>query len=140
MSLETLRIPFVSCRSGYQPPTAFVWRRERLVRITGRMRRITALMVVLDPAEGKLTGSEQRSPTITTSDTLTYLWLQLDVNRFREDSLANRSATRTSVAGSQSIDFIERLHVKDELRALDLTSREWRTVRGAPLSTALPTP
>ena len=73
--------------------------------------------VVLDPVEGKLTGTEQITYHNNSPDTLTYLWLQLDVNRFREDSLANRSGTRTSVAGSQRIDFVERLHAKDTFKA-----------------------
>ena len=73
--------------------------------------------VVLDPVEGRLTGSEQITYHNNSPDTLTYLWLQLDVNRFREDSLANRSGTRTSVAGSQRIDFVERLHAKENFKA-----------------------
>jgi hypothetical protein len=73
--------------------------------------------VVLDPKEGKLKGSEQITYHNNSPDTLTYLWLQLDVNRFREDSLANRSSTRTSVAGSQSIEFVERLQTKESFKA-----------------------
>jgi hypothetical protein len=88
--------------------------------------------VVLDPDQGRLTGSERITYHNRSPDTLTYLWLQLDVNRFREDSLANRSGTRTSVSGSQSIGFVERLQEKEQFEAGSFVTRV-EDSRGRPL-------
>ncbi|MEM0925999.1 MAG: M1 family metallopeptidase, partial [Planctomycetota bacterium] len=48
--------------------------------------------VTLDEAKRRLTASQTISYTNNSPDTLRFLWLQLDQNRFRSDSLAERSA------------------------------------------------
>ena len=60
--------------------------------------------VELDDENQTLTGSEVITYTNNSPDTLTYLWVQLDQNRHRADSLANltqtsRSRERISYAG-----------------------------------------
>ena len=47
----------------------------------------------LDEANRRLTGSETITYTNNSPDTLKYLWLQLDQNRFKADSAGNKTAT-----------------------------------------------
>jgi hypothetical protein len=47
----------------------------------------------LDAAARRVSASSQVSYTNNSPDTLTYLWIQLDQNRFRDDSLDRRSRT-----------------------------------------------
>ncbi|MEM1396520.1 MAG: M1 family metallopeptidase [Pseudomonadota bacterium] len=49
--------------------------------------------VTLDEQNKRITGSETITYTNNSPDALRYLWLQLDQNRFRNDSLARRSET-----------------------------------------------
>ncbi|MEO1149523.1 MAG: M1 family metallopeptidase [Pseudomonadota bacterium] len=51
-----------------------------------------SIKVSLDEAERRITGSETITYTNNSPDSLTFLWVQLDQNRFRSDSLAERSA------------------------------------------------
>ncbi|MEC8424229.1 MAG: M1 family metallopeptidase, partial [Myxococcota bacterium] len=47
--------------------------------------------VALDPESHRLTGSERITYRNHSPHTLTYVWVQLDQNRFREDSLSRRA-------------------------------------------------
>ncbi len=49
--------------------------------------------VTLDEAAERITGSETITDSNQSPDPLRYLWVQLDQNRFRDDSLARRSET-----------------------------------------------
>lgn len=53
--------------------------------------------VALDEDARRITGSETITYTNNSPDTLNYLWLQLDQNRFPASSMANRSATFSNV-------------------------------------------
>ncbi len=52
--------------------------------------------VTLDEAAKRITGSETITYSNLSPDPLRYLWVQLDQNRFRDDSLARRSETAES--------------------------------------------
>ncbi|MFV2089381.1 MAG: hypothetical protein ACC642_01885, partial [Pseudomonadales bacterium] len=60
--------------------------------------------VSLDEANRRVTGSELLSYKNNSPDTLRYLWLQLDQNRFRDDSVDSRTLT---VNESEKITFTE---------------------------------
>jgi len=51
------------------------------------------ISVKLNDEKQTLTGSETISYTNNSPDTLTYLWLQLDQNKFNRESIASKSAT-----------------------------------------------
>ena len=57
----------------------------------------------LDEPARRLTASSTITYTNNSPDTLRYLWLQLDQNRFREDSIAEM--TRTFSAKPQTVDI-----------------------------------
>jgi len=59
------------------------------------------IRVKLDDQKQKLTASETITYTNNSPDTLTYLWLQLDQNRFKRESLDKMTRT-TSVAGKEN--------------------------------------
>jgi predicted secreted protein len=54
------------------------------------------IRATLDEANRRLTASEDVSYTNNSPDTLKYLWLQLDQNRFRKDSMGNVTRRYTS--------------------------------------------
>ncbi len=60
--------------------------------------------VSLNEAERKITGSESVTYKNNSPDSLKYLWLQLDQNIFREDSIGNRTLT---VSESEKLTFYE---------------------------------
>jgi len=55
--------------------------------------------VTLDENARRITGSETVTYTNNSPDTLKYLWLQLDQNRFAKGSLEDRSETASEAAG-----------------------------------------
>jgi len=61
------------------------------------------IKVDLDQDARRITGSESINYTNNSPDTLRYLWLQLDQNRFREDSIARRSETAFDVGGRRNL-------------------------------------
>lgn len=61
--------------------------------------------VTLDEANRRLTGSETITYTNQSPDTLRYIWLQLDQNRFREDSTARMTQTASSRNGKDSLSY-----------------------------------
>ena len=61
------------------------------------------IRVDLDQDARRITGSESITYTNNSPDTLRYLWLQLDQNRFREDSIARRSETAFDVGGRRNL-------------------------------------
>ncbi|MGF1543481.1 MAG: M1 family metallopeptidase [Parvularculaceae bacterium] len=62
--------------------------------------------VALDEAAKRIDASETITYTNNSPDALRYLWVQLDQNRFRNDSLARRSETAES-AGTRRADVVE---------------------------------
>lgn len=51
------------------------------------------ISIALDEEKRRLTGSEKITYTNHSPDTLGYLWLQLDQNRFKDDSIGNLTTT-----------------------------------------------
>ncbi len=70
-------------RNAAGEPGHAYWQQEADYRIS----------VELDETTRRITASEAISYTNNSPDTLRYLWLQLDQNRFREDSIAERTLT-----------------------------------------------
>jgi hypothetical protein len=64
------------------------------------------IRVTLDEDGKRLTGSQTVTYTNNSPHTLTYLWLQLDQNRFRTDSMDNM--TRTATPGQVSLAGMRR--------------------------------
>ncbi len=56
-----------------------------------------AIKATLDEKKRRLTGSEHITYTNNSPDTLKYLWLQLDQNRFMSDSMGNLSSTYDNI-------------------------------------------
>ena len=71
--------------------------------------------VALDENLQRISGTETIRYQNNSPDTLTYLWLQLDQNRFRSDSMANMSSTFNG--GSPDSDSPARISL-GRLRAL----------------------
>ncbi len=57
------------------------------------------IKVTLDEVKRRITGSETITYTNRSPDTLRYIWLQLDQNRFTDESLERRSETAMAAAG-----------------------------------------
>jgi len=66
--------------------------------------------VTLDPETHSLSGSERITYTNRSPHQLTYLWLQLDQNRFREDSLSERSLTAPDLNAPLDLKWLVREH------------------------------
>jgi hypothetical protein len=64
-----------------------------------------AIDVTLDEEHKRILGSERITYTNNSPDTLPYLWIQLDQNRFRTDSSDVRSLTLPTVDGLTYRDF-----------------------------------
>ena len=79
------------------------------------------IVASLNEDRRRLEGSERVSYTNNSPDTLRFLWLQLDQNRFRQDSIAEltRRFADKSIRGAQTEDFKNKKHPQislDELR------------------------
>ena len=61
------------------------------------------IKVELDENARRINASETIHYTNNSPDTLRYLWVQLDQNRFREDSIARRSETAFDVGGRRNL-------------------------------------
>ena len=79
--------------------------------------------VRLDEDRQRISGSETITYHNNSPDTLAYLWLQLDQNRFRQDSIAEMTRTFESTAGDSdageadariSLDELRRMHYKED--------------------------
>jgi len=79
---EVLPTPNVYRTAGGQPGSQY-WQQQVDYQID----------VTLDEENQRITGTESISYQNNSPDTLTYLWMQLDQNRFRNDSLAALSST-----------------------------------------------
>ena len=64
--------------------------------------------VSLDPETHRLTGSERITYTNASPHELPYLWVQLDQNRFREDSIARGSQSGPDLDGSIGLNWLQR--------------------------------
>jgi Peptidase family M1 domain len=73
-------------RSATGAPGPQYWQQEADYRI----------QITLDEAKRRLSGSSEITYTNNSPETLTFLWVQLDQNRFRADSLGELSATARS--------------------------------------------
>ena len=83
-----------------------------------------SISAVLDEDEQRITATQTVTYHNNSPDTLTYLWLHLDQNRFREDSIAELSRTfeESSPAGGEgasdaariSLANLRRLHYMDD--------------------------
>jgi hypothetical protein len=60
------------------------------------------IRVTLDEAKRRIKGSETINYTNRSPDTLRYIWLQLDQNRFADESLERRSETAMDAAGRKA--------------------------------------
>lgn len=88
--------------------------------------KITA---TLDEDKRRVTASEAITYTNNSPDTLKYLWVYLDQNRFRTDSMANRSAVfggvgsrgpvtnaaKGSMPAKMTLDFLRREHALNDV-------------------------
>ena len=81
--------------------------------------------VRLDEDRQRISGSETITYHNNSPDTLAYLWLQLDQNRFRQDSIAEMTRTFESTAGDSeageadariSLDELRRMHYKEDYK------------------------
>lgn len=61
--------------------------------------------VELDETLRRITASETITYTNQSPDTLRYIWLQLDQNRFREDSAARMTETASSNSNGDSLSY-----------------------------------
>lgn len=84
---EVLPTPNVYRTAGGQPGHEY-WQQQVDYQID----------VTLDEENQRLSGTESISYQNNSPDTLRYLWLQLDQNRFRNDSMASLSATFNSAS------------------------------------------
>ena len=87
---EVLPTPNVYRTAGGQPGHQY-WQQEVDYQIE----------VTLDEDNQRLTAIESITYQNNSPDTLTYLWLQLDQNRFRNDSIAQLSATYSSASPTE---------------------------------------
>ncbi|MEP3480420.1 MAG: M1 family metallopeptidase [Fuerstiella sp.] len=69
------------------------------------------IKVSLDEKKNSLTGSEVITYTNNSPDTLKYLWLQLDQNRFDPSSNDNRHQTASPIGSTMSYGAMEKLMV-----------------------------
>ena len=67
------------------------------------------IRVSLDEKKNRLTGSEVITYTNNSPDTLKYLWLQLDQNRFDPNSNDNRHQTASPIGSTMSYGAMEKL-------------------------------
>ena len=84
------------------------------------------IQVALDEGNQSIVGSEQITYTNNSPDTLNYLWLQLDQNRFSDGSLDRRSQTASPIEDQisfrrlrQTQSFADNRHGYDELEVSD---------------------
>jgi predicted secreted protein len=107
---EVLPTPNVYRTAGGQPGNQY-WQQQVDYQIE----------VALDEETQRITGTESVSYKNNSPDSLRYLWLQLDQNRFRTDSLAERSVTFNRA--SPDSDSPARLSM-DQLRRLQYMEDE----------------
>ncbi len=65
--------------------------------------------VELDPSRAEITGTQRIVYHNNSPDELRYLWVQLDQNRFRRDSLGERAEPAPDLASPQDVRFLRNL-------------------------------
>jgi hypothetical protein len=92
--------------------------------------------VTLDPATAELVGTQRITYHNNSPDELRYLWLQLDQNRFRRDSLGERAEPAPELKGTQGVGLLRNLV---EQHAFDGGYRDVvaTTLDGQPLATTI---
>ncbi len=92
--------------------------------------------VTLDPNRREITGTQRIRYHNNSPDELRYLWLQLDQNRFKWDSLGERAEPAPDLSGPQGIGFLRQAVEKSEweggYRDIVVT-----TTNGKPLATTI---
>ena len=73
-----------------------------------------AIEVTLDPSKREITGSQRITYHNNSPDELRYLWLQLDQNRFKWDSLGERAEPAPDLSAPQGISFLRQAIEKTE--------------------------
>jgi Peptidase family M1 domain len=68
-----------------------------------------AIEVALDPAKAELSGRQRVTYHNNSPDELRYIWMQLDQNRFRRDSMGERAEPAPALDGSQSVGMLRNL-------------------------------
>ena len=85
-----------------------------------------AIEVTLDPARAELRGMQRVAYHNNSPDELRYIWMQLDQNRFRRDSLGARAQAAPELKGTQGIGLLRNLVEQQEFeggyRELTVTS------------------
>ncbi|MEY5033521.1 MAG: hypothetical protein RL354_2552, partial [Planctomycetota bacterium] len=85
-----------------------------------------AIDVTLDPARAELRGTQRVTYHNNSPDELRYIWMQLDQNRFRRDSLGARAQAAPDLKGTQGIGLLRNLVEQQEFeggyRELTVTS------------------
>jgi len=78
--------------------------------------------VTLDADRHRLIGSEDITYRNNSPHELTYLWVQLDQNRFREDSTGRMREPAPNLSGSQSIRWLKGVQARKEFEGgVDIT-------------------
>ncbi len=92
--------------------------------------------VELDPVKAELVGRQRVTYHNNSPDELRYLWLQLDQNRFRRDSMGERAEPAPDLKGTQGIGFLRNLVEQHEFQGgyRDVVAT---TADGAPLATTI---
>jgi len=79
--------------------------------------------VALDETQRRITASETISYTNNSPDTLRYIWLQLDQNRFREDSAARLTQTVSNTEDKITYHTLsQKQHFDDQSHGFELLS------------------
>ncbi len=73
--------------------------------------------VTLDPETHALHGSERITYRNNSPHTLTYLWVQLDQNKFRDDSLSTLADPGPDLSGSVSPGWLAKMHTLSTFEA-----------------------
>ena len=68
-----------------------------------------AIEVTLDPARAEISGRQRVTYHNNSPDELRYIWMQLDQNRFKRDSLGERSEPAPALDGTQSVGLLRNL-------------------------------
>jgi hypothetical protein len=73
-----------------------------------------AIEVTLDPVAAELRGTQRVTYHNNSPDELRYIWMQLDQNRFRRDSLGARAQAAPELKGTQGIGLLRNLVEQQE--------------------------
>ncbi|MGA1224729.1 MAG: M1 family metallopeptidase [Phycisphaerales bacterium] len=99
------------------------------------------IAVTLDPVKAELVGTQKVVYHNNSPDELRYIWMQLDQNRFRRDSLGERAAPAPELAGTQRVGLLRNLveqHAFDGgYREITVTTPDGRPIAHTVVDTML---